>query len=123
MPTGGKKEDVLNTIKYAKRLGTHQALFYLPVPYPGTELFDFCKKEGSLNPRLRWEDYDCLNFRNPVYINPNIGKKEMIRLRNYAFKSYYRTLKVILRNIMQINSLDAFKKYLRALKCLLEING
>ena len=39
-----KGEMVQNTIKYAKRLSAQMALFYLPVPYPGSELYKICKE-------------------------------------------------------------------------------
>ena len=114
---GEDYSDAMNTIKYAKKLGAHQALFYLPIPYPKTPLYDICKAENTINPNATWKDYNALDFDNPIYINPKIGKKKMKELYNYAFKTYYRTPMVLLRNIAQLNSVDAFKKYLMAVNC------
>ncbi len=117
---GENEEDVINTINYARELGTHQALFYLPIPYPKTLLYQLCEEEGGLRKDVKWEDYNAFDFDNPVYVNKRIGKEKMIKLYNHAFRVYYLTPKVILRNLMQIDSKDAIKKYWMGIKTYLK---
>jgi radical SAM superfamily enzyme YgiQ (UPF0313 family) len=117
---GETKEDVLNTIRYAKKMATPMALFYLPIPFPKTALWDICKKKGILRENAPWEEFNAWDISNPVYINPLIGKEEMKRLLNYAFTSYYRTPSVILKNLKEIILLrQSIKRYWLALKGML----
>lgn len=115
------KKDALNTIKYAKKLATHLALFYLPIPFPKTKLYKLCEEDGGLNKEARWSDFNGYNFDNPVYVNPRVGKKEMQKLYNYAYRTYYITPKVLWRNLKELKSKDAFKKYFYATRCFLKI--
>jgi len=112
---------VLNTIKLAKKLATETALFYLPIPYPGTELMQYCRDSGGLRKDSQWKDYSAVDFSNPIYINPLLGKEKMIRLYNHAIKSYYLSPKVVLSVMKSIKSKDDVLRYVRAIKALLGI--
>lgn len=116
---GEDKNDALNTIKYAKELATHSALFYLPVPFPKTKLYQLCREDGGLKENAKWGDFNAWNYDNPVYVNPKIGKEEMQRLYNHAYKTYFRTPMVLWRNLKEIRNWDAIKKYYYAARCLL----
>jgi len=116
---GETREDALNTIRYAKKIASHTALFYLPVPYPTTNLWDICKQHGILRENAAWEDYGAWDQTNPVYINPLIGKEEMKKILNYAYMSYYLTPKVILRNLKEILFLrQDIRRHIRAVNIL-----
>jgi radical SAM superfamily enzyme YgiQ (UPF0313 family) len=111
------EKDALNTIKYAKRMGTPIAMFYLPVPFPKTALWYICKEKGILREDAKWEDFNSWDFSNPVYINPLIGKEKMQKLLKYAYYSYYLTPKVIFKNFKEILLFKQdIKKYIYALK-------
>src|SRR3990172_8260356 len=71
---GEDENDVKNTVRLANRMGTHIAHFYLPIPYPESELYYQCKEDGGLREDLKWEDFNMFNDENPVYINPKIDK-------------------------------------------------
>lgn len=118
---GEDKKDAMETIKMAKKMGTQIGLFYLPVPFPKTRLYEMCQQEGGLNEDAKWSDFNSWNYDNPVYINPKIGKKGMQKLYNYAYRTYYLTPKVIMRNLKELKSLDAVKKYFYAIRCLVGV--
>lgn len=42
------KKQIQSTFRFASRLGTDNVHFYIATPYPGTELYSICKKEGFL---------------------------------------------------------------------------
>ena len=99
---GETKEDTLNTINYAKRMGNHLAIFYLPVPYPKTRLWEICKEMGVLREHARWSDFNSWDFSNPVYINPFIGKENMQKLLKQAYLSFYSNPVVWYRNLKEL---------------------
>lgn len=116
---GEDEERVLNTIKFAKKLASETALFYLPVPYPGTELMRECEQTGGIRKDARWEDYSAVDFSNPIYINPLLGKEKMIELYNYAHRSYYTSPKVIINILKSIRSTRDIARYLKGFKAVI----
>ena len=110
---------VQNTIRFALELRGHQAMFYLPVPYPGTELYQICKQTGGLREDARWRDYLSVDFQNPVYINPKLGREKMRYYYYRAYREFYRSPLVWLQNLTQVDSWESAKKYFRGGKALL----
>ena len=113
------EEMVKNTIRFAKELCTPQAKFFLPVPYPGTKLFEECKTTGGLREDASWDDYLAIDFDNPVYVNPKIGVEKMKYFYAFAWRHYYFSPKIWLENIKQLKSVDDFRRYARGTKALL----
>ncbi len=113
---GENEEMVKNTIRFAKRIGTELALFFLPVPYPGTALMEICRREGGLRDDIRWEDYSAVDFSRPVYVNPLIGEEKMKKLLKSAFIFYYINPKILWRNLTAIDSVDDLKRYWRGFR-------
>lgn len=111
---GENVRDVKRTIRFAKRLGTQIAHFFLPLPYPGTEFFEQCQKDGGIEPDPDFKKFSMTAADRPVYVNPRIGWETMMKLQEYAIRSYYFQPNVILRNVMSIDSWDDVKKYLKA---------
>lgn len=118
---GENYDDALNTINFALDLKTAVGMFYLPVPYPGTDLIGICREYGGLRPDPSWEDYSAVDFSNPVYVNPLIGKENMQKLLNLAFKKYYTNPVVIWKNLKTIRSFTDLKRYFRAFRALFNI--
>lgn len=90
---------VENTINFAKSLASQVSLFYLPVPYPGSELYKICKKDGGIRENTKWSEFLSIDFDNPIYINPRIGKERMRYWYKRAYVSYYSSLKVWKANL------------------------
>lgn len=99
---GETEEEVMNTIRYARSMGNQMAMFYLPVPFPKTKLWDLSKKAGELRLDAKWSDFNAWDFDNPVYINRAIGKKNMQKLYKKAYFIFYSDPKVWYRNFKEI---------------------
>jgi len=95
---GETEEMVANTIKYAKKLGAQMSLFYLPVPYPGTDLYETCKETGGIRDAVSWSDFLAIDFDNPIYVNPLIGKERMQYWYKRAYLDYYSSPNVWVNN-------------------------
>ncbi len=116
---GEDEEDAKNTIRFANRMGNHLAVFYLPVPFPKTELERLAKEDGGLRETRRYEDYNSWDFSRPVYVNPLIGKEKMQRLLKHAFLSFYSNPKVWYRNAKEaVLMRQSLRKWWRGLMML-----
>jgi len=108
---GEDEADVMNTIELAKRLSSHIAHFFMPLPYPETELFNQCREDGGLREDFEWRDFSMTNWSRLVYINPRLGVQKMMALQRKAIVGYYTSPRVIWRNLTAIDSLDDVRKY------------
>lgn len=108
-----------NTIRFAKKLKLDTVVFFLPVPFPGTELYEICKQDGGLVDGIQWGDYrQWMDQENPLYINPKIGKEKMVELYNYAVRSFYLSPATIVRMLFQIHSPADLRKYFVGFKSI-----
>lgn len=100
-------EHVNETIDFATKLPSRLVSFYLPVPYPGTELYDQCA--DGLREDASWSEYTSRHFQNPVYFNPNFTKEEFLNLVDYAYYRYYCNVNGVRRIVSSIRSFDELK--------------
>lgn len=104
---GETQSHVENTLRFAKDLKTESAIFFLPVPMPGGELYDLARKYGGLRETglEDWSDYSTFNFKNPIYINPLIGKEKMIEYYDTSFSRFFLDPAVIWRNLRTVRNI------------------
>jgi len=118
---GETEEDALNTINYARSMGNHLAMFYLPVPYPKTRLWDTCKEMGGLRQDAKWSDFNSWDYTNPVYVNPLIGKEKMMEIYRHAYIRFYSNPRVWYNNFKEIILLrHSPYRYIMGLRSLLD---
>lgn len=86
------KENILNTIKYAKKLNTYGAQFTVCTPFPGTEFYEEIK--GSID-----EDWDKFDSFTPVFKHQNLSKPEIEKLKEKAFLDYYSNPRYLIKFI------------------------
>lgn len=118
---GEDEEMVQNTIDFANEMATESALFYLPTPYPGAELYKICKAEGTLREDAQWEEYLSIDYDNPIYVNPKLGVEKMKYYYKKAYKSYYSNPRVYLANLKAFKSWDDLKRAFRAARIFVDI--
>jgi anaerobic magnesium-protoporphyrin IX monomethyl ester cyclase len=70
---GETKKDILQTIKFAKKLALDRTAFLLLVPFPGTEIYDTAKK----NDWLLTNDFSQYYTYNPVMNVPGFTNREL----------------------------------------------
>ncbi len=107
-------EDALKTLELGRwllRKGyayTMQAT--VVIPYPGTPLFEECKKNGQLT-TLDWDDYD---MKSPI-MKTQISKNKVMGLVQGMYKVSFQP-EFIFRKIFSLRNIDDFKYSLRAAK-------
>lgn len=76
-------ETILNTIKYAKKLNTLVAQFFIFTPFPGTPFYE------KLKDKIVEKDWQRFNSFNLVFRHDNFSKDEILKLKEKAFVSFY----------------------------------
>ena len=117
----GETEAMVNrTIQYSLELGGEIALYWLPVPYPGTELWNTAKEAGGLREDAPWSDFGSMDYRNLVYVNPLLGpdrasaQAKMLELHSRAYRAFYSSPRTLLRNVRAIRSPRHLHRYYKA---------
>lgn len=96
------KEDIEETIEFAKFLNPDTAQFYPLMVYPGTEAYEWVKKNGYLATEdfSKWLTPEGLHNTTVSY--PWLSSKEMVNLCDRARREFYLRSSYIFRKISQI---------------------
>ncbi|MFH0829812.1 MAG: cobalamin-dependent protein [Candidatus Aenigmatarchaeota archaeon] len=104
------KETVNDTIRFAKKL-MHNGLDYvqwaLATPYPGTEFYEVCKKNGWIKVS-RWEDWRD-DKRHVIIDMPGLPQAWMQQSYEDAYRAFYMNPYYIARQVSKIRSIDDVK--------------
>lgn len=82
MPEDNKRS-ILETIKYAKKLNTLVAQFFIFTPFPGTDFYE------KLENKIFEKDWQRFTSFNPVFQHNVLSAAELLKLKEKAFVSYY----------------------------------
>ncbi len=82
---GENRDNMVETLDYAKSLNTPVARFSVLTPYPGTDFFKVLKSKGLIVN----EDFEQYTQFNLVFYHPEITFLGMIALLKKAYASYY----------------------------------
>ena len=79
---GETKETVYRTLNFAKKLNPDMAFFQQAVPFPGTEFYEWCKKNRYLTAK-NWDDWLDKNGQLDFIVSyPQLSNREMKELRD-----------------------------------------
>jgi anaerobic magnesium-protoporphyrin IX monomethyl ester cyclase len=118
---GETPEMVRNTIRYAISLRADMALFWLPMPYPKTVLYDMCHEAGHIRQEYQWKDLMGTDPRNPVYVNPDFGLKGMQYWYWKAYRDYYTSPVIWWTILKHLHTRDDWRKLRRAFQYLCRV--
>ena len=83
------------------------------MPYPGTELYETAKKDGTLK-SFKWEDYQTWagwSDKDLVYTPEERNAEELKKLQKKAMRDFYFRPKFIIKQIKNLRS-DNINMYL-----------
>ena len=108
------REESLQTIEFAKGIGIDYAKFNLITPYPGTELYNFCREQGldfskdwaKLIPAIGFSDQE------PIFIPEGRTAEELKEVQRRATRKFYLRPRQILNLVRNIHSAGDLKRYL-----------
>jgi len=115
---GETEETMEETLRFAKRLKCDSAQFYPIFLYPGTEAFEWAKKENYLETAdySKWLNNNG-TFR-AVYSLPNLPANEITDFCKKAYYHYHFNISFMFRKIWQVifNSLERKRAFFYGLK-------
>ena len=113
---GETKETMQETLDLALRLNTDTAQFFPLIPYPGTEAYEWAKKNGYI--KGDYSNYNKENGDHNTVLNmPHLSTQEMNEFCDYARKKYYLRASYILHRLwMGIRDPEDSKRSLKAFR-------
>jgi radical SAM superfamily enzyme YgiQ (UPF0313 family) len=109
------KEDILETIKFAKKLNTDFVQITLLTPFPATKIYNDALAKGIIK-RDYWLEF----AKNPQatfktrYWTKELSSQELFELNNYAYKQFYLRPSYIFKTLKEIKSLKELIKKAKA---------
>jgi len=112
------REDILETISFAKELNPDIAQFMVTTPYPDTELWELCKQYGEINIG-DWSNFTFYAPQSAPFTPFSLKKDEIDELYSKAIKSFYLRPRFVLNQLLKIRSFPDVKRKLIAAKAVL----
>lgn len=123
---GETVETAEQTIRFAKEIGPNIVQFAVATPIPGTEFYDYVKKNGFLLADDLEESLDAEGFQRCIVSYPEFTKENIESYVDKALKEYYLSLSYIpiaMKNIIRKNGLHELKGMAMSAKVFLEYMG
>lgn len=115
---GETKETIQETLALALKLNTDTAQFFPLIPYPGTEAYQWAKKNNYITPE--YSDYCQANGNHNTVLNlPGLSAEEMVMFCNYARRKYYLRSRYIAHRIW--TGICHPRDFIRAFKAFLNL--
>jgi radical SAM superfamily enzyme YgiQ (UPF0313 family) len=111
------KEDIEETIKFAKELDTHIAQFLIVTPYPDTELWDLAGKHGIIH--NDWSNFTMYSPTHAPFVPNSLTKQELEKLYFRAYKEYHLRPLYILKQLLKIRSFTDIKRNISAARAII----
>jgi len=91
----GHPKDTINdlekTVDFAFQLEPDFVDFHLPIPIPGSRLFNIAVKEGKINGNV-WDEFATGAEKMPVYVPDGLSFEEMVRMQRKSYRDFYLRL-------------------------------
>lgn len=119
--TGETEDTIRDTIRFAKKLNTYVAAFFIASPLPGTRLYKEALEKGYLRSNATWLDYSPLSNTESVLKLPSLSNTKIRKLHRKALRSYYLRPKYIISRILAIRHWHDVVNLFSGLKILFRI--
>jgi len=81
------EQEMMASVELARRLigvGADYTTFFIPIPFPGSQLYDIALRNGYLKPDF---NPDIMNYKNGVMENTTVSKERIVELRDWAWET------------------------------------
>ena len=114
---GETREQMLNTLKFAKKVNATLAFFNMLVPFPGTKDFDFFFSGTPLK-EIEWQNFVAVGEKC-VLKNSKVEAREIEKMIARANTFYYFNLRRLLNLLFQVRTFYELSNYLKGGAALL----
>ena len=111
------RQEILQTINFAKELDVDVAQFMASTPFPGTEMWEIAKANGTIS-----DDWNSFTFYAPdklPFSSNLLSDKELLELYRKAYKSFYLRPGYMLKQLLKLRSFTDIQRYWLAAKGVL----
>ncbi len=97
---GETRQEMLETIRFARRLPLDWASFTVAVPQPMTPLFELACEQGLMS-RDYWQEYTLGRCAAPApfFAGPDLGPGGLTRMKNMAYLRFYLRPRTLARDL------------------------
>ena len=81
------KEDIYDTIALMKKIRPSHPCWSIATPYPGTELYEICQKEGLIKKGINWSTFH--HHSKKMGFSKHINKEDFIKLAEKIEKTVF----------------------------------
>ncbi len=109
---GETRQDILQTISFAKQLNPTIATFTFFMPWPGTDAYSRIVKNGELSRPSYWLDEIVPDFNfleKPLYVPKGLSGPELIELHKKAYGEFYLRPSYLLQRVLSIRGIEDIK--------------
>lgn len=110
------RETIQETINLAKRISPDMVQFSIPMPYPGTELYEQVK-DMNLIIAEEWNEWDMTC--GPVAQIEDINRQELTSILSAVYKEFYFRPRYVFQTMRNIKNYNEMKRVLRSFRSLL----
>jgi len=112
------EQTIRDSIEFAKELNPNFVDFFLPYPFPGTELEMIAKKHNLIGNAL-----DIKAYSHPIMNTLFLKKERLLTLKNSALRKFYMRPKYIFQTLCSAESPKVLRNYFYyGIKTLMKIN-
>jgi len=113
---GETTQTMEKTINYALSLGLHTVQFSAAVPFPGTDYFDWCKKNGYIKAK-RWDEWlKRGGEQSPVIDYPGLTADQVERFVDRGLTRFYFRPAYMIKFLLETRSSSDLYRKLRGFK-------
>ena len=115
---GETEETLEKTINFSIELNPDIVIFNLTTPYPGTQMYDWAKKNGYLL-SMEWDKFDLANV---VMSLPTVSPEKIMQYYRLAYKKFYFRPAYVIRRLLKIRSLIDIKNNMKSVLSILSFD-
>lgn len=112
---GETEKTIEETIDFSLNLGLHTVQFAAAVPFPGTEHFDHCRREGLLKTE-NWEKWLDEGEQSAVVDYPGLSKSQVTAAVDRGLKAFYFRPSYMIDFLLRTRSVGDLYRKLRGAK-------
>lgn len=108
------REEILNTIKFARKLKPDYCHFSVTTPFPATPLYELGLKKAIF--KGYWKKFASNPTRDfvPQLWEENLNREELIGLLKHTYKGFYTRPGYVFKKMLKVRSFDEFKRKAKA---------